>query len=714
MTTVPPGLSDAWTGVLAGSSSSSSPMPAAELRRLVARLTALVADTPADPDAARETGAAVAHALVEAHHTEPAALAGTLTVLDEHLSGHVTQRTLSALRAGLAGGFAQALCERTHGEQELIRQAVLTRHRADEARFRAVFDNAAQGIGIADGTGRVLELNARLADMLGAKATPSPNLNVRDLKQATDPPEYWQAHEELLAGTRTHYNAEKQFTRDDGAIVWTRMRASTVRGPQGEVELLIAVFEDITEHRQMNHRLLHQATHDPLTGLPNRVRLLERLTILLSDADPGERVGVCSLDLDGFKGVNDTLGHEAGDRLLTTIARRLTQVIDPERHLVARMGGDEFVILVPHTAGSESVVQVAELVLAAVRRPIILDGHRLTVTASLGLVERTAAGTEPNELLRAADITLYWAKADGKGRWALFDQQRSAQEVDRYTLAQALPAALEHGELFLEYQPIIDLADGHALAMEALVRWDHPVRGLLGPGEFVPLAEETGAIVALGRWVLGRAVADAVTWPVGPRGVPPAVAVNLAVRQVREPGLLAQVQDALDSVGLPTDRLHLELTESAVMGPEHSGQAALETLQALAASGVRIAIDDFGTGYSNLAYLHRLPAHTLKIDSSFVAALPLADEPTHDATEAIVISLITVAHACGMTVIAEGVETPAQADRLRELGVEMAQGYHFSRPMPAHRVPTLISTGSHPTPERASNQPADQPVAADN
>ena len=668
-------------------------MTTAELRRFVARLTALVTHAPTDPDPARETGTAVAHALVEAHFTEPVTLAGTLAVLDEHLSDHVSQRTLGALRAGLAAGFAHALRERTRAEQKLIRQAALTRHQADEARFRAVFDNAAQGIGIADGTGRVLELNARLAEMLGAKASPSPNLNVRDLKQATDPPEYWEAHEELLAGTRTHYNAEKQFTRDDGTIVWTRMRASTVRSPQGGVELLIAVFEDITEHRQMNHRLLHQATHDPLTGLPNRVRLLERLTRLLDGAAPGERIGVCSLDLDGFKGVNDTLGHEVGDRLLTTIARRLTQVIDPDRHLVARMGGDEFVILVPHTAGSDSVVQMAELALAAVRQPIVLDGYRLTVTASLGLVERAAAGTEPNELLRAADITLYWAKADGKARWALFDPQRSAQDVDRYTLSQALPAALEHGELFLEYQPIIDLADGHTRAMEALVRWNHPVRGLLGPGEFVPLAEETGAIVALGRWVLRRAAADAVTWPPGPQGAPPAVAVNIAVRQVREPGLLAQVRDALASAGLPTDRLHLELTESAVMGPEHGGRAALETLEELAASGVRIAIDDFGTGYSNLAYLHRLPAHTLKIDSSFVAALPLADEPTHDATEAIVISLITVAHACGMTVIAEGVETLAQADRLRELGVEMAQGYHFSRPVPAHRVAALTTGG---------------------
>ena len=702
MTPPPVDLATAWAHALTGASS--VPMTAAQTREFVTQLAEWVAQA-ADPELARKTGIAVASALVDAHYTQPDSLAATLTVLDENWPGGLDPRARTALRSGLAAGYADALRERTRAEQELIRQAVLTAHRTSEARFRAVFRNAALGIGIADGEGRVLELNQRLAHMLGLEARSARGRDIRELKQLTDPPEYWAAHEQLLAGERPHYSADKQFTRPDGTIIWTRMRASTVRAEDGSVALLISVFEDITERRQMNQQLLYQATHDPLTGLPNRTRLLEQLGTVLREAKPDERIGLCFIDLDGFKGVNDTLGHEAGDRLLATVARRLSAAMDSEHHLVARMGGDEFVILVPQTSGPSSVTEVAEAALASFKQPIVLDDHRLTVTASIGLVERPVLGTEPTELLRAADITLYWAKSEGKACWALFDPERNAREVERYALSQSLPAALERGELFLEYQPIVDLSDGQVRVLEALVRWNHPVRGLLGPGEFVPLAEETGAIVALGRWVLRRAVADAAAWPCGPYPAwsgpegdpnrpilvdPPAVAVNVAVRQVREGGLLAEVHEALAAAGLPADRLHLEITESAVMDPGESGRPALATLHELADSGVRIAIDDFGTGYSNLAYLRRLPAHTLKIDSSFVAALPADGSAGPSSAEAIVTSLITLAHACGMIVTAEGVETRAQADRLRALGADQAQGYYYSPPVRAALVAEVL------------------------
>ncbi|HEV2635374.1 MAG TPA: EAL domain-containing protein [Actinocrinis sp.] len=702
MTPPPADLATAWAHALTGASS--VPMTAAQTREFVTQLAEWVGQA-ADPELARKTGIAVASALVDAHYTQPDSLAATLTVLDENWPAALDPRARTALRSGLAAGYADALRERTRAEQELIRQAVLTAHRTSEARFRAVFRNAALGIGIADGEGRVLELNQRLAHMLGLEARSARGRDIRELKQLTDPPEYWAAQEQLLAGERPHYSADKQFTRPDGTIIWTRMRASTVRSEDGSVALLIAVFEDITERRQMNQQLLYQATHDPLTGLPNRTRLLEQLSTVLREAGPAERVGLCFIDLDGFKGVNDTLGHEAGDRLLATVARRLSAAVDSEHHLVARMGGDEFVILVPHTSGPASVTEVAEAALASFKQPIVLDDHRLTITASIGLVERPVAGTEPTELLRAADITLYWAKSDGKACWALFDPERNAREVERYALSQSLPAALERGELFLEYQPIVDLSDGQVHVLEALVRWNHPVRGLLGPGEFVPLAEETGAIVALGRWVLRRAVADAANWPAGPYPAwsgaaddpdcpitvdPPAVAVNVAVRQVREGGLLAEVHEALAAAGLPPDRLHLEITESAVMDPGESGRPALATLHELADSGVKIAIDDFGTGYSNLAYLRRLPAHTLKIDSSFVAALPADGSAGPSSAEAIVTSLITLAHACGMIVTAEGVETRAQADRLRELGADQAQGYYYSPPVRTSLVADVL------------------------
>jgi diguanylate cyclase (GGDEF)-like protein/PAS domain S-box-containing protein len=681
-------LAAAWDRALAGSSS--VPRTAADDRGLFAQLAEWIIQVPADPDLARKAGAAVANALIDAHYTQSASLSASFALLDEHLADLPDPRILTALRSGLAAGYADALRERTRAEQESIRQAVLSAYRTGEARFRAVFRNSALGIGIADGHGRILEVNQSLADMMGVEPTDVRGMDFRDFKRRADPPAYWEAHERLLAGEESLYTAERQLMRMDGSVIWTQMRSHTVLADDGSVALLIALFEDITARRELHERLKHQAAHDPLTGLPNRRELFERLERLLREAAPDERVGVCFLDLDGFKGVNDTLGHEVGDRLLTEIAHRLGQVTDLRRHTVARMGGDEFVILVPRSDGPQSVIDVAESVLTAVQRPVFIDGNTLTMTASLGLVERPARGAAATELLRAADITLYWAKSDGKGRWALFDPQRNAREVARYSLSHDLPEALERGELFLEYQPIVSLTDGVPREFEALVRWNHPVRGLLGPGQFVPVAEETGAIVALGEWVLRQATADAAHWPPGPDGEPVAVAVNVAVRQVREPRLAEIVAQALAAAKLPGERLRLEITESAIMDPGDGGQPALGMLHELAAQGVGIVIDDFGTGYSNLSYLRRLPADCLKIDSSFVSQLSSADGDA--SSEAIVTSLITLAHACGMSVIAEGVESNEQARRLAELGADSAQGFLFSRAVPNDRVPELLDT----------------------
>jgi len=689
-------LATAWSLALAETGPSLAGGQAA--RSLLPRLAARITGTEAGERSCREAGREAARALVEGHYTDPESVAASIAALDGALPERFGRDARAALYGGLAEGFAHALRERTRAEQEQIRQAVISARLASEARFRVVFRNAALGIAIADRAGRVLEVNQRLARLLGVETRSLRGRDLRELKAPQDPPRYWTAYEDLLAGRRSHYSADKQLVREGGATIWTRTQASVVRDAHGGVELLIVAFEDITERREMNERLLHQATHDPLTALPNRTRLQKRLTELLREAAPGDRVGLCFLDLDGFKEVNDTFGHELGDRLLAAVARRLAAATDPQRHLLARMGGDEFVVLVPGTEGPHSVTEVADAVLAALREPVELDGHRLRVTASLGLVERAASFADPTQLLRAADASLYWAKSEGGARWALFDRERYARQKARRALAQALPAAIERGELFLEYQPIVDLAGGGVCAMEALVRWNHPERGLLGPDQFVPLAEETGAIVALGRWVLRRAVADAAAWPAGPDGRPVAVAVNVAVRQLREPGLHAALTEALAAGGLPARLLHLEITETAAMNPGEGGRA-LETLRALAGLGVRIVIDDFGTGYSNLAYLRRLPAHMLKIDASFVADLvpaaakdgAAAEGADAGSGEAVVAGLITLAHACGMTVTAEGVETPEQAERLRGLGAETAQGYLYSRAVANERVPQLTS-----------------------
>ena len=431
MATSPQRIATAWFKALA--EIGGVPGSAARSRGLLQELAGRFLAAPAGPEPLRELGAAAGRALVDGNYTQPESIATTVAVLEENLPAELDREQRTALYAGLASGYANALRERTRAEQELIRQAVLSAHRTGEGRFRAVFRNAALGIGVVDGTGRVLEVNERLARIVGRDAAAVRGRTLDEFREADDTAEFCTAIRDLLAGRRGHYSAEKRITSADavGTVTWTRMQASTVRAADGSVELLIMMFEDITHQRRMNQRLLHQATHDALTGLPNRTMLLDELTALLDKAKPNERVGLAFLDLDGFKGVNDTLGHEAGDRLLAEVARRLSLATDPDRHLVARMGGDEFVIMVPRTIDSADVTDVAKAAIAALQEPIMLDGRRLSITASLGLVERPAAGAKPIELLRAADMTLYWAKADGKARWALFDEERNEREVAR-------------------------------------------------------------------------------------------------------------------------------------------------------------------------------------------------------------------------------------------------------------------------------------------
>jgi diguanylate cyclase len=429
--------------------------------------------------------------------------------------------------------------------------------------------------------------------------------------------------------------------------------------------------------RDSEARFRYAVLHDRLTELPNRTYFSRALEHACADPRPHVRLGVCILGLDGFRSVNDSLGHGVGDRLLAAVGQRLTALADSPAgdgvSLVARLGGDEFALLIDDTTGTDDAVKIADRALAAIADPIGVDGHDLRVTASAGVVEGPVAGADPTDLLRSADITLHWAKAEGRGRWAIFDPDRNAADVARYRLSAALPAALERDEFVLHYQPIVDLADGTPVGVEALARWQHPRLGLLGADAFIGLAEDTGLIVPLGWRLLERACRDATNWP-----DTMFVSVNLAVRQLRQPGLAPQVAAILDETGLPAGRLQLEITESAVMGIEDE---TVDTLHALAGMGVQLSIDDFGTGYSNLAYLCDLPVHGLKLAGRFLKGRRPRGEvdPTR---EALLSTLVSLGHKLGLSVTAEGVETAAQARRLRGIGCDLAQGWHFGRPTP--------------------------------
>jgi diguanylate cyclase (GGDEF)-like protein len=542
---------------------------------------------------------------------------------------------------------------------------------------------------------RLQDLAARLVDaVLAEPFTPNPGYEVAAALVAGD-----FAVPEVLG--RTIETVDDRLLSDVGltggeprrrlasllgalAIGFSRTLHDRTLDQQEAIRRAALVARDQTEQalRASEARFRHAATHDSLTGLPNRVLVRSRLAAMFANYEQSARLGVCFIDLDGFKAVNDRLGHQIGDQLLVAVARRLESSIIESGRMLARLGGDEFVILVEDTTCLDDAVKVADQVLATLTEPFHVGGHVLPVSTSIGVVERPVAGADPTDVMRAADITMHWAKADGKARWATFDAGRDTREVARYTLAAAMPEAVRRGEFILHYQPLVDLADGWMRGAEALVRWRHPTLGLLPPERFIDLTEETGLIVPLGNQLLEAACEQAARWrTLTPR--PPFVSVNLAARQLREPGLVDQVTGVLDRTGLPPDGLQLEILESAVVS---TGDATLGALRALASLGVRIAIDDFGTGYSSLAYLRSLPVHDLKFARAFVQGFR-STAASDSADESILTALIGLGHTLGLTVTAEGIETAAQAHKVQAIGCDTGQGYYFARPGP----PDLIA-----------------------
>ncbi|GAA2276541.1 EAL domain-containing protein [Streptomyces atrovirens] len=564
--------------------------------------------------------------------------------------------------------------------------------------YRSVFTAAPLAMAVVDREGMVTGANAALATLLGRDPESLAGAVAADLVDLASDARTWHAYRELLRGRRSRLRCTRRLKHPEGHALWVRVTVAPLPADDGGVLLSVA---DIGDHHELQAQLRHLRMHDPVTRLPNRTLFFERLTAAL-DAESYEeggtgRIGLCYLDLDGFKAVNDTLGHRVGDQLLAAVAERLKSCAkDAARTgtpLVARLGGDEFALLVEDSTGTEQLADLAESLLDAIQAPFDLSGRRLSVSASIGVVERHAAGTTPTALMQAADTTLYWAKADGKARWTLFDPERNASRVTRQALASTLRPAIDRGEFALEYQPLVGMEDDRVHGVEALIRWHHPRFGTLTPNRFISLAEEDGSIVPLGRWVLRTACRQARDWQVQHPDEPPIfVSVNVAVRQVWDSDLVADVADTLQETGLEPELLQLELTESAVMG---SSGRPIQALKALSDMGVRIAIDDFGTGYSNLAYLSRLPVSVLKLDGSFVRGFQYEERaaaPPNPADEVIVEAMVQLAHRLGLTVTAECVETSAQATRLRRIGCDTGQGWLYSRPVSPDRISELLGT----------------------
>ncbi len=493
-----------------------------------------------------------------------------------------------------------------------------------------------------------------------------------------------------LRGETPLYECEYRLRKKDGGYLWALVRGRVVaRDSRGRAQRMVGTHIDIDRRKVAEQQIAHLAAHDALTGLPNRALFRDRLDHeFASVRRRGGDFAVLACDLDRFKEVNDTLGHPAGDALLRVIADRLRAVVR-EGDTVARLGGDEFALVLAHHDGARSVGLVAQRIIDAVGRPVELDGHLTQVGVSIGIALGSLdspggpgghpCGVGADALFKNADIALYRAKGSGRNTYSFYEPGMDAEVVRRNLLERDLRAALHQGGITLHYQPVVRLADEVTGGFEALMRWQHPTRGLIPPGDFIPLAEETGLIVPLGAFALREACREAAGWPDGLR-----VAVNVSAMQFRQPGLEQAVLGALAAAGLAADRLELEITESVLMQDSEAVIACLHRLRGL---GVRIALDDFGTGYSSLSYLRRFPFDKIKIDRAFVRDIAELD------TAAIVRAIVGIGEQLGTAITAEGVETPEQLAAVRRAGCTEAQGFLYSRPLTA--ADALAFTRSH-------------------
>ena len=482
------------------------------------------------------------------------------------------------------------------------------------------------------------------------------------------------ADKRFEAGGGEPFREEYRLLAKDDSVVWVREEAVLVRDEAGEPLYWQGVFYDLTERKALEERVHYQALHDPLTDLPNRRLFMDRLgQALRRTMRSHHQVAVLFMDLDGFKVINDSLGHEVGDLLLTVVAQRLRRCLRPEDTL-ARFGGDEFVVLIEALDDPAQAVQVAERITEELRKPFIIEARDLYVLASIGISLGDARTHDPDDLLREADTAMYRAKDEG-GDFRVFNPAMYERAFTRLEVENDLRRAIEQEEFVVHYQPMVDLETGELWGMEALVRWDHPERGLLEPSEFVPVAEQSGLVIPMGEQILREACFRAKEWQEESSRIPPLVmSVNLSASQLSHLDLADTVESVLGETGLEGSRLILDVTETVYVKVLAGNTAMLDRLRGL---GVRFSIDDFGTGYSSLSYLRRLPADAIKIDQSFVKGLGKVVEDT-----AVVRMIIELAHTLGLEVIAEGVETEEQATLLKEMGCDFAQGYHFSEPLP--------------------------------
>jgi diguanylate cyclase (GGDEF)-like protein/PAS domain S-box-containing protein len=653
---------------------------------------------PFEPTLAESAGCA----LVSANLTGNQALSETIRLLGDELISAAElpfdqhwQARLTAIIGSLSAGYVDAMRERLFDEQEMIKKAVFRARdiaeraqRSTEARWRAVFHSTAAGIAITDLDGTVQSVNPALCEILGVGEDEVLDRSLTLQLTPVYATKVSAAFGQVARGEHDKFVGDASFVGPDGDLVWTRLSLSLVRDAAHEPEYAVAVVENISDLHLLRERQMRMSLEDSLTGLPNRNHFMAQLDTALQHAVDGENIALCYVDLDGFKIINDGVDHTTGDKVLKRVASTLRATFDEPSATVARMGGDGFAVLLTDTKGSFPISQRIAGALEELAEPEYEDdGTGIAVSASVGIVERPANGVTSAQLVRAAEITVHRAKQNGKAQWELYDDRLDQEYRAQYQLGAAIPGALESGQFQLSYQPVNRLSDGRTVALRALVHWDHPKRGLLWPAEFLDMAEETGFIVPMGRWMLDRVCQQLADWERGFGRAALPMCIHLTPRLAREQDLIQIIRDVLDQTGAPTAKLRLTVPASVVVDEHGEPLENLETLRDIKVSAI---MHGYGTGNAGLVDLRTLPVDGVIIAPSVIHAF--GDAEPGSPFEHGLRQIVELADQLDVRVYADGVDTVSIADRLGGIGVQYAAGTAVGEPMTEDEVERLIAS----------------------
>ncbi|KAA2264306.1 EAL domain-containing protein [Solihabitans fulvus] len=661
------------------------------LLALVDRIGDALSAEPFDPEPVAEIGTL----LVRAHFSGPETLERTLDVLGRTLlfnpeTGPVdrlAERVVTVLGA-VASGYATAMRQDAFDQQEEIKRALLNAKndvervlKVSEARFRQVFATSAVGIAITDLTGRCVEANAALAEILATESSSLVGRQFDELLYATDTDGLHAIYRDLVDGVLDTYRERGRLRRDDGETAWVYLAVSVLRDADGNPTHHVTMVEDITELHLLADQLSHQALHDALTGLANRQYFASRLESALGSPAP---ITLYHLGLDAFSVVNHGLGHDVGDRLLKIVARRLEAAVQGERALVARISGDEFAVLVQHSPTTPSVLDMIRILQDELAEPVYLDDQGVAVSAGIGVVDQPPAGIEIADLLRAANSALRRAKANGKRQWSIYEQREDEAERVRSRLAAVLPGAWESGEISVAYQPMVRLTDGRIVGVEAVITWEHAEHGVVSPRDCMRLAEDTGLSLPIGLWALEAACGRAREWQDLFGDGAPTLWLRLTPLQSGDADLVGAVRQTLADTGLGPSAVRIALDTGAVLA--ELGDAA-DNLRVLADTGVGTALHEFGGAHQELGLLVESKTQALLLSPAVVREI-VGNTP---ALRRALGEMVSVAHLAEGVVAAAGIDTAEQADRCRSIGVDLAQGAHFAPPLPPEQIPALLN-----------------------